>query len=95
LAYLYRFSFAYLCSSGRRSKPAAAGGDGLGSGADYRPAHGGAPGTGDFDGDGNSDILFQNANGSIANWSMSGTTPTAEAIVQTVDPSWRAIGSHD
>jgi serralysin len=48
-------------------------------------------GTGDFNGDGKSDILFQNTNGSVAIWLMNGTTPTAEPFVQTVDPSWQAV----
>jgi hypothetical protein len=48
-------------------------------------------GTGDFNGDGKSDILFQNTNGSVAIWLMNGTPPTAEPFVQAVDPSWQAI----
>ena len=34
-----------------------------------------AVGTGDFNGDGKSDILFQNTDGQIAIWEMNGTTP--------------------
>ena len=45
-------------------------------------------GTGDYNGDGKSDIIFQNTNGSVAIWEMNGTTPTAETLVQTLDPSW-------
>jgi hypothetical protein len=46
-------------------------------------------GTGDFNG--KADILFQNTNGSVAIWLMDGTTPTAEPLVQAVDPSWKAV----
>ena len=38
--------------------------------------------------DGKSDILFQNNNGSVATWSMSGATPLAETLIQPLDPSW-------
>ena len=36
-------------------------------------------GTGDFNGDGKSDILWQNANGQVAIWEMNGTNPIAGA----------------
>ena len=63
-----------------------------------------AIGTGDFDGDGKSDILWQynNAsspadpdNGDVAVWLMNGTTPTSQVIVQTPLPSWHAVGTGD
>ena len=43
---------------------------------------------GDFDGDGKSDILFQNASGPVDIWLMNGTTPIAETLVQNLDSSW-------
>ena len=35
-------------------------------------------GTGDFNGDGKSDILLQNTNGEVAIWEMNGTTVIAD-----------------
>ena len=52
-----------------------------------------AIGTGDFDGDGKSDILFQNTSGQVAIWLMNGATPTTEALAgANPGPSWHAIG---
>lgn len=42
----------------------------------------------DFNNDGKSDILFQNANGAIDVWTMNGTTPIQQIFVSTLDPSW-------
>ena len=53
------------------------------------------PPTADFNGDGKSDILFQNANGPIDIWTMNGTTPATEVLVQNLDASWHAIGTGD
>ena len=38
-------------------------------------------GTGDFSGDGDADILWQNTNGQAAIWLMNGTTPFSEVTV--------------
>ncbi len=63
-----------------------------------------AIGTGDFNGDGKADILFQyndaaNAsdpsNGEAAIWLMNGLMPTSPAIIGAPPPSWHAIGTGD
>ncbi len=60
--------------------------------------------TGDFNGDGHSDILWQYEdaanpsdpqNGTTAIWLMNGTTPTATTVVATAPPDWRVIGTGD
>ena len=55
-------------------------------------------GTGDFNGDGHADILWQNDNGSVATWLMdaAGTTPIAAPLIGTnPGPAWHTIGSDD
>ena len=53
-------------------------------------------GTGDFNGDGKSDILFQNTGGQVTIWLMTGATPTTEALVgANPGPSWHVIGTGD
>jgi hypothetical protein len=42
-----------------------------------------------------SDILFQNADGSVAIWQMSGTTLTGSAVVANPGPTWQTIGTGD
>jgi hypothetical protein len=55
-----------------------------------------AVGTGDFNGDGLSDILWQNTNGQAAIWEMNGTTPIAMAAVgPNPGPSWKVAGTGD
>ena len=55
-----------------------------------------AIGTGDFNGDGKSDILWQNTNGQVAIWEMNGTTPIAEqAVSVNPGPNWKAVGTGD
>ncbi len=50
----------------------------------------------DFNGDGKSDILWQNTDGQAAVWLMNGATPTNEALVGgNPGPSWNVIGSGD
>jgi hypothetical protein len=50
-------------------------------------------GTGDFNGDGHSDILWQNANGQAAIWEMNGTNVIGGgAVGPNPGTSWRAIG---
>jgi hypothetical protein len=51
--------------------------------------------TSDFNGDGKSDILFQNTNGAVDIWTINGTAPTTEKLVQALDPSWHVIGTGD
>ena len=54
-------------------------------------------GTGDFNGDGHADILWQNAsNGQAAIWEMNGTNVIGGGIVSSnPGPSWHAIGTGD
>lgn len=54
-----------------------------------------AIGTGDFNGDGLSDILFQNAStGQVAIWEMNGTNGIGGGVVSAdPGPSWKAIGT--
>ena len=57
-----------------------------------------AVGTGDFNGDGHSDILWQNTNGQVAIWEMNGTSQVAggSALVgPNPGPSWKAVGTGD
>ena len=56
-----------------------------------------AIGTGDFNDDGHSDILFQNTtSGEVSIWEMNGNNVTGGRTVIT-DPgsSWRAVGTGD
>jgi ELWxxDGT repeat protein len=55
-------------------------------------------GSGDFNGDGFSDILWQNANGQAAIWEMNGTSQIAggSALVgPNPGASWKAVGASD
>ena len=56
-----------------------------------------AVGTGDFNGDGHSDILFQNTSGQVAIWEMDGTTDRSAAgpVASNPGPSWKAVGTGD
>jgi hypothetical protein len=51
---------------------------------------------GDFNGDGDADILWQNDNGQAAIWLMNGTTPTVETTIgANPGSSWHVIGAAD
>ena len=55
-----------------------------------------AVGTGDFNDDGHSDILWQNTNGQAAIWEMNGTNESAAAVISpNPGPSWKAVGTGD
>ena len=57
-----------------------------------------AVGTGDFNGDGKSDILFQNTGGQVAIWEMDGTNPIAggsQWVGANPGPDWKAVGTGD
>ncbi|HLX99048.1 MAG TPA: FG-GAP-like repeat-containing protein [Roseiarcus sp.] len=56
-----------------------------------------AVGTGDFNGDGHADILFQNASsGQCVVWEMNGTSVIGGGAVSVnAGPSWKAIGTGD
>ena len=59
------------------------------------PTSAGGP-TSDFNGDGTSDILWQNTNGQPATWLMSDTAPFNEPVVGgNPGPSWQVIGAGD
>jgi beta-glucanase (GH16 family) len=50
----------------------------------------------DFNGDGHSDILWQNTNGQAAIWEMNGTNVIGNSMVgANPGPSWKAIGTGD
>jgi hypothetical protein len=49
----------------------------------------------DFNGDGKSDILWQNDNGQVAIWELNGTTLIGAAIIGNPGPSWDAIATGD
>ena len=53
---------------------------------------GSAVGTGDFNGDGHSDILWQNASGQVSVWEMNGNDcDRRRAVAANPGPSWRAV----
>jgi hypothetical protein len=52
-------------------------------------------GTGDFYGNGRSDILWQNDDGSVSIWEMSGTSIINGGLVTNGAPGWHAIGTGD
>ena len=55
-----------------------------------------AVGSGDFFGNGLSDILWQNTNGQVSIWEMSGTTPIdQEPVSFNPGPDWKTIGTGD
>src|SRR5262249_61773859 len=54
-----------------------------------------AIGTGDFNGDGMSDILFQNSNGTPQIWEMNGTSILTQATLTNPGNQWKAIGTGD
>jgi hypothetical protein len=49
--------------------------------------------TADFNGDGKSDIFWQNANGAVAIWDMNGLQATNAATVGNAGPSWHVVAS--
>jgi hypothetical protein len=52
-------------------------------------------GAGDFNGDGNDDILFQNSDGTVTEWEMNGTSIVSAVAVGNPGTSWKAIGTGD
>ena len=44
----------------------------------------------DYNGDGKSDILWQNSSGAVAVWEMNGTNPIATTIIANPGPTWHA-----
>jgi hypothetical protein len=47
-------------------------------------------GTGDYNHDGRSDILWQNSSGEVGTWEMNGTSVIGTAILGAPDPTWHA-----
>ena len=45
-------------------------------------------GTGDYNRDGFSDILFQNSSGEVATWLLSGTNVIGSASLANPGPTW-------
>jgi FG-GAP-like repeat len=54
-----------------------------------------ALGTGDFNGDGRSDILLQNDSGEVAIWELNGTSVIGGGSIANPGPSWHAVGTGD
>ena len=54
-----------------------------------------AKASGDFNGDGNPDILWQNDSGEAAIWTLSGATRIGGGSVGNPGPSWHVIGVGD
>ena len=50
-----------------------------------------AIGSGDFNGDGRSDILWQNSSGEIVIWELNGASVIASAGLGNPGPSWHAV----
>ena len=53
------------------------------------------PAEGSIDGDGTSDIILRNANGTIALWTQSGATVTSTAVIGASDATYAAAGQGD
>ena len=49
----------------------------------------------DFNGDGNSDILFENTSGAYATWQMNGATIAGGGQVQSPSAAWTVVGTGD
>ena len=49
----------------------------------------------DFNGDGKSDLLWQNDNGQVAIWELNGSTVIGSAILGNPGPSWEVIATGD
>jgi hypothetical protein len=53
------------------------------------------PAEGSIDGNGTSDIILRNANGTIALWSMTRAAVTGAAVIAASDPNFAALGQGD
>jgi len=49
--------------------------------------------TGDFNGDGMSDILWRNTDGDVAIWLMNGSTPISQTDIGNVSTVWTVQGA--
>ena len=52
-------------------------------------------GTGDFNGDGKADILWQYSDGTSAIWEMNGTSIVGAGALTTPGPGWSVVGTGD
>ena len=52
-------------------------------------------GTGDFNGDGKSDILWRDTAGDVAVWQMNGTQIQSPAVILTLPTDWKVAGTAD
>jgi FG-GAP-like repeat len=52
-------------------------------------------GTGDFDGDGKTDILFHNTSGAVAIWLMNGLQVSQFGSAPSTSPVWSVVGTGD
>ncbi len=53
-------------------------------------------GTGDFNSDSQTDIIWQNtASGERKIWIMNGTSKSSEVALGTIDTAWRIVGAGD
>jgi hypothetical protein len=52
-------------------------------------------GSGDTNGDGRGDLIWQEAGGTLGVWLMNGTTPIAEAGIGNPGPTWKVVGAAD
>src|ERR1039458_2735946 len=52
-------------------------------------------GTGDFNGNGNTDILWRDTAGAVAIWFMNGTTVTSISALGNVPTNWTVVGTGD
>jgi hypothetical protein len=49
-------------------------------------------GTGDFNGDGKTDILWHHTSGAVAIWLMNGTAVASSVGLPSADTSWSIVG---
>ena len=52
-------------------------------------------GTGDFYGDGHTDVLVRNDNGTVGVWDMNGSTISKAAVIADPGPNWQVGGTGD
>jgi hypothetical protein len=78
---------AVICFSAVLSQPAAVLSQ---PGAEWRQV-----GTGDFNGDGNSDILWRDTSGNVAIWLMNGSQVMQSRVVGNRPNNWTIVGTAD
>jgi uncharacterized protein YjiK len=52
-------------------------------------------GTGDFNGDGTSDVLLKNTDGTVAQWQINNATVTKSGVIGKLDAGWSIAGTGD